>query len=479
MKASVKEWTIENLVNAYLSRDITPNQQYQRGLAWTTEQKQLLIDSILRGYKLPLFYIHQDSAANTFGEILTKRWIIDGQQRLSAMVDFKLGRFALRDPRRERRGEILPSAQKDVPSWAGLRYSEFPEELKTQFDGETLHVVVIEKAVEGEIEDLFVRLQAGTPLTPQQKRDAWPGDFVRFVIEHAGKLGHKDSRPHRFFDLMKMKKPRRAREDDAEDELHYIDDRADTRKFFSQIAMIIMLRERDGLDFVDVKGSNINEFYLRNHTLHDDDPAVLRVKRVLDETVRLKGFPGSLGGLSLQWGLHTALAIDSLLQGSYVDEWRNVFLTKLEELHADVSLARKSKEGHLYHHFALKLAGSGSDTADKIRERHAVFMEELYRRLSLRQKDPKRLFDPIEREIIWVRDGKYCRRPSCRREIPFNEATVHHVVEHTTGGKTSLENGVLICADCAPLRNDLQSLQAEFETYLSGLIRERDRRSAA
>lgn len=50
-----------------------------------------------------------------------------------------------------------------------------------------------------EVRDLFIRLQAGTPLTAQEKRDAWPGDFTLFVIRHAGKPKHPASNPKPFF----------------------------------------------------------------------------------------------------------------------------------------------------------------------------------------------------------------------------------------------------------------------------------------
>ena len=38
-----------------------------------------------------------------------------------------------------------------------------------------------------EIRDLFIRLQGGTPLTPQDKRDSWPGNFTDFILKIGGK----------------------------------------------------------------------------------------------------------------------------------------------------------------------------------------------------------------------------------------------------------------------------------------------------
>ena len=34
------------------------NSEYQRGAVWTDTQKKKLIDSVLRGYPIPLIYLH-------------------------------------------------------------------------------------------------------------------------------------------------------------------------------------------------------------------------------------------------------------------------------------------------------------------------------------------------------------------------------------------------------------------------------------
>ena len=122
-----------------------------------------------------------------------------------------------------------------------------------------------------EVRDLFIRLQAGTPLTAQEKRDAWPGDFTTFVIRHAGKPEHPDENPKPFFKL--VKRGRAATVDEGED---YVDGLVNTRKFFAGLAMTVMVRERSGEDFVDLKGKTIDEFYQENLDLNDEDPGVKR-----------------------------------------------------------------------------------------------------------------------------------------------------------------------------------------------------------
>ena len=55
---------------------------WQREEVWDTSKKQQLIDSILRGWKLPKFYFLKTSDEPEEFEV------VDGQQRLMAIFDF-------------------------------------------------------------------------------------------------------------------------------------------------------------------------------------------------------------------------------------------------------------------------------------------------------------------------------------------------------------------------------------------------------
>ena len=190
-----------------------------------------------------------------------------------------------------------------------------------------------------EVRNLFIRLQAGTPLTAQEKRDAWPGKFTLFVIRHAGKPGHPLHNPKAFFNLF----PRSRRLSVADDE-HYVDGLAETRKFFAGVAMTIMLRDRSGVDFVDLKGKVINDFYMEkeNLELNEQDPAAQRVVRVLDTVAALPGFESLREGprMSFQWAFHLALLVDSLAGGSYAPTWRNDVVKAFIEFRAEEAKAR-------------------------------------------------------------------------------------------------------------------------------------------
>lgn len=65
------------------------NRKYQRKLVWTVEEKQNLIDSIMRGYPIPLILL-----AHTKDD---KYEVIDGMQRLDAIFSFIDNKYSLPD----------------------------------------------------------------------------------------------------------------------------------------------------------------------------------------------------------------------------------------------------------------------------------------------------------------------------------------------------------------------------------------------
>jgi hypothetical protein len=66
----------------------------------------------------------------------------------------------------------------------------------------------------------------------------------------------------------------------------------------------------------------------------------------------------------------------------------------------------------------------------------------------LQLRDPKRAFGILEREVLFFGSQKRCA--VCDSEVPWNEAEVHHVVEHSKGGLTSLSNAALVHSACHP-----------------------------
>jgi len=160
---------------------------WQRGRVWGAPRKQLLIDSILRGWKLPKFYFLKNSDDPESYEV------VDGQQRLNAIFDFFTGDLRLsKDSAQEFGAEYY----KDLPS----SYSDAFDDFEIEFD-------VVVEADEAEVKQFFQRLQRGLSLTGSEQLNAVPSnlrDFVWKLSKHPffqSKVTASDTR-YGFFDIV-------------------------------------------------------------------------------------------------------------------------------------------------------------------------------------------------------------------------------------------------------------------------------------
>ena len=472
MKSELKPRLLQNLTKAYPSY-LKPNPEYQRGLTWTSAQRQGLIDSILRGYQLPIFYIHLEKNINPITETVeTTSWIVDGQQRLAAIVDFCNNKFSLPDPSKAKSGTFVPMELNRIPSWAGKKFNDLELDDRNKILNHELLVVEV-TADKNDVRELFIRLQGGTPLTAQEKRDAWPGDFTNFVIRNAGKQGHDFSNPMPYFEQFKKSGGGRTNIADGE---HYVDGWAERRKFFAGLAMTLMLRERSDLDFVDIKGKTINDFYIDNLDLRPGDVRTERVLNVLKLVSSLPNFDNLKQGIPMtfQMAFHFTLLVDSLNQGNYKVTWKQEIVAAFVDFKEAIVAARKHYKDTReslphYESFARLLSGSGSDTAETIRIRHSFLLSEIYSKITVITLDQDRRFGPLEREVIWNRDRGCCQNPGCLlpgKRVSFHHAEIHHIIEHSAGGSTTLKNGILICNQCHGNRKEMQDLTDHFTKYI-------------
>ncbi|MFD4863598.1 DUF262 domain-containing protein, partial [Streptomyces atratus] len=71
---------------------------WQRDEVWSLQQKRLLIDSILNGWKLPKFYFAKTSSDPDEFDV------VDGQQRLATIWEFQEDKLQLSDETAKRFG---------------------------------------------------------------------------------------------------------------------------------------------------------------------------------------------------------------------------------------------------------------------------------------------------------------------------------------------------------------------------------------
>ncbi len=89
-RISFSNSNIESLIHTYYHAGIDLDVKYQRGMVWSLEQKQKLIDSIMKNIPIGAIILNR-LPYNCQGKLYEA---IDGKQRISTLVEFYEGRFS-------------------------------------------------------------------------------------------------------------------------------------------------------------------------------------------------------------------------------------------------------------------------------------------------------------------------------------------------------------------------------------------------
>jgi hypothetical protein len=158
-------YTIFELKRRYDSkqRRIILDSDFQRENVWDRQRKIELVESVLMGLPLPIFYFNQDK----YGRLI----VVDGRQRLSALFEYMDDKFAL---------EKL----KILPAMNGLKFSELSAVMAGKIEDFQLQAHVILPPTPDRIKfDIFDRVnRGGMQLNKQEIRNAlYQGESTRML----------------------------------------------------------------------------------------------------------------------------------------------------------------------------------------------------------------------------------------------------------------------------------------------------------
>lgn len=252
MKIHLAHWTIKT---THGQKDrIDPRPQFQRGEVWKVKRKQLLIDSVLRGYDVPKIYLSK-SVGNPHHDYE----VCDGQQRLISFWDFLDNKFALGDQSGNIRGQDL----------RGKTFSELPTTFRRLMERFKLVIAILENASSDEKRALFARLQMGVVLTPPELRNAIAsaiGSFINTVVE-----------THDFFLHSQISKERFKRQD-----------------FLAHALALSIYNNAD-----DLKASLLTKLY-EDHPTNYDKAVAQRTTEILEWLHKINQRASSL--IATKWG---------------------------------------------------------------------------------------------------------------------------------------------------------------------------------
>lgn len=141
---------------------------FQRNEVWTKAAQIMLIDTILNGIPIPKIYIK-----SIMHEGNTYRVVIDGQQRLTAILKFVQDELPLKRPY--------------VGEYQDMVFSQLPADVQNEILRYKIDINEIYNPTDREIRDLYSRVNKYTvQLNKQELRRAdFPGDFIALAEELA------------------------------------------------------------------------------------------------------------------------------------------------------------------------------------------------------------------------------------------------------------------------------------------------------
>ncbi len=395
-----KPMPLQSLVYFISANKILLNPEYQREAVWTLSQKQLLIDSLLLDIDIPKLYFREIDKNDYEYEV------VDGQQRLRAIADFFQDQFLLPDFADPIEGHEVK----------GKCFTRLAMELQMKLQNTALDVVIMNAAYsDDDIEEIFLRLQNGTPLNAAEKRRAIPGNMKAVV---------QDLATHEVFKLCAFKDKRFAYEDVAAKLLH------------------LMIAG----NITDIKPNSIRRTYESHQSITKENPTVVKLEKALRYIA--KAFKDTPSPQLKRFSLITlGYLVDELLEKYNISK----FPTEFAEGYIQFELTRRQNEELPEEkqdpRYSAYTNAARSDSLQDMRYRHEFLREVIIRDIpELVLKDPARGFSDEQRAAIFWRDKGICQ--SCGKECAENEFHADHIKSHANGGQTTIANGQVLCPEC-------------------------------
>ncbi|QBJ86694.1 DUF262 domain-containing protein [Chryseobacterium gleum] len=176
MSLTPRGMSIQEIYRQYSEKKFLVNRKYQRKLVWTVDEKEFLIDSILSDFPIPLILL-----AKTESDEFE---IIDGLQRLNAIISFIENRFSVNGLY----FDISQSSRAQQNANNGVFSATDDGKLLdaqncANFLDYQLAVTIYPNSEETVITDIFGRINSGgKQLSPQEKRQAGTLDNFSDIV---------------------------------------------------------------------------------------------------------------------------------------------------------------------------------------------------------------------------------------------------------------------------------------------------------
>lgn len=189
-KTESTTWHFRNLIIDYVDNKIFVNRRYQRKLVWTIREKCDLIDSIMNNIPVPTLFV---AKYNENGKEILE--VIDGLQRLDAILSFMLGRYGIF--KEDKYYYFDPSVDGELQALvnAGVitTHSEYLSKEDCQEFMRKEIPVIYTSGDPDEIDLIFNRLNStGRKMSPQDKRQSTSNSIFADLVRRISSTIRRD-----------------------------------------------------------------------------------------------------------------------------------------------------------------------------------------------------------------------------------------------------------------------------------------------
>ena len=370
---------------------------YQRPIgAWSIQDNQCLIDSILRGEPIPLFFLNEKTDEDIY-------YVVDGQQRLHAIALFYDNKLKLNKKfsGEENHGKTFNEE------------NPISDEQRENFLNYTINFHILEDYDDERIRLIFSRLQRGKPLTLGERLNAKPGGIVlcmRELAKHpfmSGSIGISKERYGAFPDAAR-----------------------------------ILFYEKYGQK--DAGTPALISFFDENFNLSKESKEYKNALKILN--FLRKCFPEEdYQFLSKHaWVFSVYTMIRELSLSYSLTEREEQIRIFIETFHNKVYSEDKRRSNPTLQRFYDNVRGGWSEKIIALR-RH-ILIKEFLDKYKIEELDEKRQISDEEKIAAFEKHDK-CEL--CGRSFKdYKEVEYHHKIRHVDGGKSEIDNIMVLCEEC-------------------------------
>lgn len=422
---------------------------YQRKTVWNNSKQKALLDSLFRRYYIPKIVIREVRINNNE----TKNEIIDGQQRIVTVKNFFDNKLKL--------PETLSDLKKDIE---GKRYDELPVEIKKFIDLKLTFDVDIIKGIDDPKDprhqtiatEIFWRLQQGESLNYMEISHSRLASLTRnFVVKYSDDIT---------FDYSNYKPV-----DHNKDKHHFFSIIQKSNNRMQHLALLtrfLLIEFADGP--TDLKESNVSDIInkyqeddgIGNYRFEETNEAksVLKIMKTFYDIFKLDPMIDETSGIkelnTEYFIISTYLLLRYLMKYyAFTKDKHKIFSDFIiSEFYPRWSSRSEDDSDILAFSSSRQQGRVEIETRDRIIRQ--IFFEYLEdKRYELLSKDGKRTFNESQKIKIYRRDKGLCQE--CLRggksetdaKVSWSNFQADHVLPHSKGGQTILENGQVLCRD--------------------------------